>query len=144
MQKKIDTVLLIDDDEITNFLNHLTIDRLHIAKQIDAVRNGEQAINYLKKRIQERKAPPSLIFLDINMPLMDGWQFITAYKKLKQELAYLPVIVMLSSTNNPDDHDRAEKIEEIAYFKQKPLTAEVIQELISLIPIRLNSLEDKV
>lgn len=112
---KLNEILLIDDDYATNLLHSIHIEQLNITSKIKVVENGVEAIEYLKKCT----SLPNLIFLDINMPIMDGWTFLENYKKLWQPKDSF--IVMLSSSINPEDHKKASKDLFIKHFASKPL-----------------------
>lgn len=136
--RKLDCVLLVDDDFATNFINKTLIKKTNITEHIQVVLNGKEAIDYLCKQgkfeSESDKFPqPQLIFLDINMPVMDGWEFIEAYKNLNLENKENIIIVMLSSSFNPADKAKAESIAEIAAFKQKPMSKDSLLEIIQKI-----------
>jgi CheY-like chemotaxis protein len=135
MKKKLSSVLLIDDDFATNFINKKIIQKAEITEHIQVVLNGKEAIDYLcnqgKFESTETTNPkPQLILLDINMPVMDGWDFATAYRDLPIEKKGKNVIVMLSSSFNPADRAKAESIEEISDFKQKTLNLEALNDIL--------------
>lgn len=130
MQKKLTCVLLIDDDDATNFMNRITIASREITDHIEIKLNGKEAIEYLKCRQADHTCPQTmLIFLDINMPAMDGWEFLQDYKDLKISEKDKSVIVMLSTSSNPDDINRAERIPEVSEFENKPLQSEVLDRI---------------
>ena len=136
MEKKLDCILLVDDDFATNFINKKIIERTNIAEHINVALNGKEAIDYLcnqgKFESTDTKYPlPRLILLDINMPVMDGWEFIEVYKNLELKNKENVVIVMLSSSFNPADKAKAESIEEISDFKQKPMGKEALLDIIT-------------
>ncbi|MDR6845640.1 response regulator [Flavobacterium granuli] len=135
MEKKLDCILLVDDDFATNFINKRIIQKINITEHIQVTLNGKEAIDYLSKQGKFESAVnefplPQLILLDINMPVMDGWEFIQAYKSLDLENKDDIVVVMLSSSFNPADKAKAESIAEIADFKQKPISKEALIEII--------------
>ena len=135
---KLNCVLLVDDDFATNFINKTIIKKTNITEHIQVALNGKEAIDYLCKQgkfeSESDKFPqPQLIFLDINMPVMDGWEFIEAYKNLNLENKENIIIVMLSSSFNPADKAKAESIAEIAAFKQKPMSKDSLLEIIQKI-----------
>lgn len=124
--------MLIDDDDATNFIHQIIIKKSNIAEQIVTALNGKQAIEILIKNGEDANTEntlPSLIFLDINMPVMDGWGFIEAYKGLSESIRKQVVIVMLTTSYDPDDKKRALQIPEISEFEKKPLTFDIINRL---------------
>ena len=134
-EKKLNCVLLVDDDFATNFINKKIIQKTNITEHIQVVLNGKEAIDYLCKRgkfesVTDEFPLPQLILLDINMPVMDGWEFIEAYKNLDLENKEDIVVVMLSSSFNPADKSKAESISEIVAFKQKPMSRDALFEII--------------
>lgn len=132
--KGLNCILLIDDDEINNFLNVKLIKRLDIASHIEIAVNGKMGLDYLTcsgKYIHNECFPqPGLILLDINMPLMNGWEFLEEYDKLNENQKGQHVLAMLSSSDNPDDINRAKSNDKIVGFINKPLTIEKLKEII--------------
>lgn len=126
--KQLDTIYLIDDDEGINFLNRAIITRLKLANNIVSFKDPMVAFEALKKSISENKAP-ELILLDINMPLMDGWEFVNQYSKL--DVTHSSVIVLLSSSIDPADEAKAQSIKHIAAFKSKPLSFDMAKDIVS-------------
>ena len=112
MERKLDCVLLIDDDEPTNYLNVRIIRKVNCANQIRAVQTAREALNSLRNGDTSKDpanpcSQPDLIFLDINMPGLSGWDFLEAYKRLRIPNEEKAVIVMLTSSPNPDDRPRS-------------------------------------
>ena len=129
MSKKLNLILLIDDDEPTNFLHKIIIEQHGCAQKIETVRSSMEALEFLKKRIDSSYPHPDLIFLDINMPMMDGWEFLEEYKKLQNDQKGRVVIVMLTTSLNPADKQKAEEFKEIDGFRNKPLTEEMLDDI---------------
>ncbi len=127
MKKKMNCILLIDDDKEDNFFHQMVINEMNITERIEVALNGVEALNFLKK---ENQIPPELIFLDINMPKMNGWEFLDAYNKLNAEHKAKVVVVMLTTSINPSDKKRAEQFPDIIGFNCKPLTEEMISEIL--------------
>jgi CheY-like chemotaxis protein len=132
--RKLNCVLLVDDDFATNFINKKIIQKTYFTEHIQVALNGKEAIDYLSKQGKFKSTPnefphPQLILLDINMPVMDGWEFIDAYKNLNLKNKEEIVVVMLSSSFNPADRAKAESIAEISAFKQKPINKEALLEI---------------
>jgi len=127
MKQKLKSVMLIDDDEPTNFFSSLLIEDANCAENIHIAESGQRALGLLK---DHSIPPPDLIFLDINMPAMDGWEFLERYKQLPKEHQGKIVIIMLTTSLNPDDREKASHIKEISGFETKPLTPELIDQVL--------------
>ena len=131
MKKKLNSIMLIDDDQATNFLHKLVIKKADCTEDVHIELNGEAALNYLNTQIDGKYPKPDLIFLDINMPRMNGWAFLEEYHKLIDGQQGVAVIVMLTTSLNPDDLELAKKFSEISEFKNKPMTQAMIMDIIS-------------
>ena len=119
-------ILLIDDDEPTNFLNKLTLEQAGCARQIHITQSGQEALDYL----QNANSRPDLIFLDINMPAMDGWEFLERYRNLPAAKKADIVLIMLTTSLNPDDEIRTRAIPEVSGFENKPLSHDQLSSLL--------------
>jgi CheY-like chemotaxis protein len=100
---------------------------MNIVNHIDIVTNGIEALAYLKK---ENQIPPDLIFLDLNMPKMNGWEFLEQYKHLETAQKAKALIVILTTSSNPDHIKRAKEIQEVTGFETKPLSKELLTEIL--------------
>jgi CheY-like chemotaxis protein len=130
--KKYRTVMLIDDNEIDNLINQKMIEAASITENIYTHTGAKSAIEFLKN--MERldvadKVLPDIIFLDIDMPLMDGFQFLEEFEKLSGNAKKKCKIVMLTSSINPQDFSRSKKYENVKLYLNKPLTHENIIKL---------------
>jgi len=124
MGTQLNCILLIDDDEPTNFLNRLTLEQSGCTRHIRIARGGREALEYLQSCGGEKTDEyprPDLIFLDINMPAMDGWEFLERYRLLPADRKAGITLIMLTTSLNPDDETRARAIPEVAGFENKPL-----------------------
>jgi CheY-like chemotaxis protein len=126
MTQKLNTIMLIDDDEPTNFLSKMLIEEAHCAEHIQVAESGKMALDYLSKS----NVSPDLIFLDINMPAMNGWEFLDKYKELEKGKQGKIVIIMLTTSLNPDDKVKAGQMPEISGFENKPLSPELIDRVL--------------
>ena len=135
MEKTLNCVLLVDDDFATNFINKKIIQKANLTEHIQVALNGKEAVEYLSNQgkfqsIENKYPQPQLILLDINMPVMDGWEFIETYRDLNIANKEDIVIIMLSSSFNPADKAKAESMPEISAFRQKPMSREALLEII--------------
>jgi CheY-like chemotaxis protein len=134
MKKKLNCILLIDDDEPTNYLNRMTLEQVECAQYIQVVQSGHDALDLLMRQGKYVELPdcprPDLIFLDINMPAMDGWEFLEKYRLLPPAQKASIVMIMLTTSLNPDDEARARAIPEIDGFENKPLRADRLREVL--------------
>jgi CheY-like chemotaxis protein len=132
MKEKVGCILLVDDDEGVNFLNKMIIDECLTAKKVQVALNGKEALHFLKEKVDYTKClKPLLIFLDINMPVMDGWEFLDEYSQLEKHIKKHTAIVMLTTSFNPDDKKAAQKSNYVTAFKNKPLTEEALKEIVT-------------
>ena len=127
MGKKINTVLLVDDDKATNFIHELILKDNNYCDQIVTKHDGEEAIEFLKSA--EDNTIPDIVFLDINMPNVDGWEFLDRYKDLPENQRAKIVVVMLTTSLNSLDKEKAESNELISEFRNKPLTQDMLNDL---------------
>lgn len=131
MKRKLNCILLIDDDEPTNFLNRMVIEEVDCTERIETMQSARDALKYLTNAKPNGDYPrPDLVFLDINMPAMDGWEFLEKYDQLPEAQKAKIIVVMLTTSFNPEDELKAHKIAGIAGFRNKPLTAEVLTQLL--------------
>ena len=128
--KKLHTILLIDDDKATNFIHKFVLEKENCAENIVSIENGPEALIYLKTKINGNFPHPELIFLDINMPGMNGWEFLEEYEKIDQTQKAKKIVVMLTTSTDPFDRKKAESINHISAFQSKPLTAEKIHQIL--------------
>ena len=132
----LDFILLVDDDEATNFLNQRVIRKAELKTEVQVANNGQEALEFLTNTGKFAKTPvlphAGLIFLDINMPGMNGWEFLEAYKKLPEDQLRHIKVLMLTTSINPDEERKAIDIPEVKGFIHKPLTPEKLEKAINV------------
>jgi CheY-like chemotaxis protein len=124
------SILLVDDDEINNFISIKLIKKALVNTDIMACLNGRFAIEELVEI--QRKDPsklPDYILLDINMPIMNGWEFLDEYKRLNIDPSGKTKIYIISSSVFSNDINKAKSYNLVKDFISKPLNVEKIKEL---------------
>ncbi len=117
-------VLLVDDDPTTNFLHRRAITKVVSKASISEALNGHQALELLRLHYDSGLAPPEFIFLDINMPHLDGWGFLEGYRALPVAWRSQSRVYMLTTSLNPDDHSRARSFDDVIDVVDKIMTKE--------------------
>lgn len=126
---KIDTVCLIDDDKIYLFSVKRMIEHFHLCNNILVFNNGLEAIEYFQKLRPDDKNIPELVLVDINMPVMNGWEFIEAFTDIKPKFPEIKNVYMVSSSPDPRDKNKAMSYPVITGFMIKPLNVVQLKDL---------------
>ena len=128
----IDLVFYIDDDPIASFIFGLTIKKSGLSKEFVAFNSSVEALEYFetqKSITKDEQSIPNLIFLDLEMPEMDGWEFLTAFNSQYSNDFPNVRIIILSSSVNPEDIEKGKSIQSVIDFYQKPLKVDKLMEL---------------
>ncbi|MFN8416778.1 MAG: response regulator [Cytophagaceae bacterium] len=133
-ETKYHAVMLVDDNEIDNLINQKMIEASGICEHIFVHSGARSAIEFLKNIEKLAKASidlylPDVIFLDIDMPLMDGFQFLEEFDKLSDMIKNHCKVVMLTSSLNPMDLQKAKKNKFVVKYINKPLTQDNLKKL---------------
>lgn len=125
----IDSVMLVDDNDTDNFIHKRVIELTGFCKTIIVKNSGKSALDYLEANKFNPELLPSIIFLDINMPIVDGFVFLFEYENFPDELKNKCKIVILSSSDSKRDIDRIVDNEYVINFITKPLSDEALIKL---------------
>ncbi|MEI6265066.1 MAG: response regulator [Sphingobacteriia bacterium] len=129
----INKVLCVDDDSISLTISRLLLKRTGFAENVLSAVDGHDALLFFEKLFENNSNPeldiPNLILLDINMPVMNGWEFLDAFIEQYGNKLHNTRVVILSSTIDPEDFARAKKYAIVTQFLSKPLSVETLLEL---------------
>ncbi|MBV9960921.1 MAG: response regulator [Parafilimonas sp.] len=124
-------VLLIDDDTIYQFVSCKTLEATGHANKIKVCSNGEEACRFLEENMYNTNELPDVILLDVNMPVMNGWQFLDAYQSLKANLVKEIQIFLVTSSMNDQDKEYSKRYNCVQDYIVKPLVREKISDILS-------------
>jgi len=125
-------VLCVDDDALSLTISELMLNSVSFTEQIDTAIDGKDALEYLDKILEEKDTTgkaPQLILLDINMPVMNGWEFLEEFVPAYEEKLPGTKIIILSSTIDPQDFEQAKKFPVVVDFISKPLGLDMLESL---------------
>jgi CheY-like chemotaxis protein len=128
---KLSCILLIDDDNINNFINERLLRKLQISKAIKTALNGEEGLKYIDQHCAIHEGCcPELVFLDINMPVMDGFEFIKKFQKLNFINKEKMTVAILTTSKNQKDIEAMKGLGSYR-FLNKPLTEEKVKAILT-------------
>jgi CheY-like chemotaxis protein len=122
-------VLLVDDDEVFHFISKKMLARTGCAEEIHTAMNGNEALLHINNYFGQNQSLPDIIFLDLNMPLMDGFAFIEAFQKLNIPGKEKILIVIISSSNNPADMRRVRDMG-VTHYLTKPVSEDDLRSVL--------------
>ena len=123
-------VCIIDDDPIYTFATGRLMEMGGFADYIEIFKNGKDALDALKPRVETDTKVPNVIFLDLNMPIMDGWEFLDEFMNINTEKI---LIYILTSSIDPSDFKKAKQYSSKSEYFVKPVTAEELKKLLDAI-----------
>ena len=125
----INLVLLVDDNDTDNFISKRIIEITKFAKRVEVKNSGKSALQYIEKEQNNPRNLPDIIFLDINMPIVDGFVFLFEFEMFPDAVKEKCKIVILSSSNNKRDIAKIVDNDFVIKFITKPLTEKALQEV---------------
>ena len=131
MKKKINLACIIDDDSIFVFSTKKMMQYAGFCNSFLIFRNGKEAFDHLSIILKEKKTIPDIIFLDINMPIMDGWQFLENITKI--DINQTIKVFMVTSSETNEDKQRAKEFSAIKNYIVKPISINGLKDVINLI-----------
>ena len=129
----IDMVMLVDDNETDNFISKRIIEITQFSKEVEVKNSGKSALDYLKDNQDNYDRLPNLIFLDINMPIVDGFVFLYEFEKFNDTIKDKCKVIILSSSDNKRDIDKIVNNNHVIRFITKPLTEIALTDLKGII-----------
>ena len=127
MENPIELVMLVDDNDTDNFISKRIIEITKFAQRVEIKNSGKSALQYLEQEQNTPENLPNLIFLDINMPIVDGFVFLFEFEMFPDAVKNKCKIVILSSSDNKQDIKRIVDNEHVIKFITKPLTEAALQ-----------------
>jgi CheY-like chemotaxis protein len=127
--KTIDLVMLVDDNETDNFISKRIIEITKFARRVEVKNSGKSALDYLKENQTAAEDLPNIIFLDINMPIVDGFVFLYEFEKFSEVVRNKCKVIILSSSDNKRDIDKIVNNNHVIKFITKPLTEVALDEI---------------
>ena len=130
MTKAISCIMLVDDDQYDNFFHEREIKKIDLKVKVIKKTSGLDALDYLKSMEEKREIKPDLIFLDLNMPDIDGWEFLKEFSRLDTIIKDRLMIIILTTSKNPTDRLRAKAWGFVSGYLNKPLTKATLEDII--------------
>ncbi len=129
MSNILDLAMLVDDNDTDNFISRKIIELTKFASNVEVKNSGKSALDYLREHQNDVDKLPNLIFLDINMPIVDGFVFLYEFEKFSDIVKDKCKVIILSSSDNKRDIDKIVNNDHVIKFLTKPLTEVALQEL---------------
>lgn len=130
MSRPIHCILLVDDDPDDNFLHQIIINDSGLCEHVRVVETGTEALHYLQHTTHPDYIRPDLILTDVNLPGMNGFEFMEQYSQLSQSLKQRTAVIFLSTSLSPRDLQKAAQLSDVKGYYAKPLTTSMLHSII--------------
>ena len=127
--QKFNLVMLVDDNDTDNFISKRIIEITKFAEDVEIKNSGKSALEYLEEHKENVQKLPDIIFLDINMPIVDGFVFLYEFEKFNETIRNKCKVIILSSSDNKRDIDKIVNNDHVIKFVTKPLTENALSEI---------------
>lgn len=128
--KPLHSIFIVDDDPIHQQITEIMLERLRIADAVTKFSDAQDVLDHIRLHTADASGLPDLILLDLNMPVMDGWEFLEVFADLRPQLAKQPRIYVLTSSIDERDRQRVDQFDFVAGYLTKPLTNDIIMALL--------------
>jgi CheY-like chemotaxis protein len=128
-------ILIVDDDLVYRFAATKTIAATGMSNRIDECNDGLEALNFLKEKIHQPQELPDVIFLDINMPTMDGWEFLNAFQSMLSEFPKTIHVYMVTSSIDKHDIQRSKEFYSVSDYLVKPIFKETFSNILKAVHV---------
>ncbi len=132
--KPLNTVYIVDDDMMCQYIAKTVVESVATTRDVRVFSNGLEAIDAIERNLESVEKLPDMILLDIMMPVLDGWGFLTSYALLKPRVGKEILIYIITTSNNPMDVERAKNFSDVSGYMVKPVTRQKFLELIEQSP----------
>ncbi|RAJ06867.1 CheY-like chemotaxis protein [Chitinophaga skermanii] len=127
--KPLNTIFIVDDDPIHQQITEIMLNRLNVACHVAKYSDAQEVLDHFKANLHNESALPDIILLDLNMPIMDGWEFLEAFTHIRPLLNKLVKIYVLTSSIDEKDKERVDVYDYVNGYLTKPLTNEIILQI---------------
>lgn len=122
---------IIDDDESFHFTTGLMLSQEEVVNELSSFYNGKEAIEYIHQHLNNPELLPDVILLDLYMPVLDGWDFLTLLDKIEEKLPKPLYIYVVTSSVDDDDYKQLRKIDRVKNYYVKPVNRYMVREILS-------------
>lgn len=127
--KPLRSIFIVDDDPIHQQITEIMLQRLSISETVSRYSDAQDALDHIRNNLHDPLALPEIILLDLNMPVMDGWEFLEAFDTLRASLPRKIKVYVLTSSIDEKDRERVSRFTFVEGYLTKPLTKDVILRL---------------